>query len=280
MIRDWKDATLQRFLKEGRGQGIGESYRPWLQVQDLPSKGRVSRVFSYKENRVIHLLSDLQLYYYYLLEFDDSVSFREQYPLLDLHELNLPIDQGLTKKLFDSKTGVPHVFITTFLITRTSSDGSSVREARMVKTSSELGKKATLARLEIQRRYYKAKNIDFGLVTEHQINRQLARNIEWVLTARELEDYPDLSANFHEFRHGLIDQFCSAPGSFQQAFARFEKEHGLDEGMGLVMFKHLLATKQIKMLLDQKIDLKQGTSMYNLQIPAELLRGESHAAGS
>ena len=37
-------ATTERRLNEGRGNGRGKDYKPWLRVQDVPSQGLASRV--------------------------------------------------------------------------------------------------------------------------------------------------------------------------------------------------------------------------------------------
>lgn len=31
-------------IKEGLGSEIGKDYKPWLKIQEFPSKGRVTRV--------------------------------------------------------------------------------------------------------------------------------------------------------------------------------------------------------------------------------------------
>ena len=115
---DWTEAKLKRFLAEGRGQGERENYRPWLTVMDIPSRGRASRVFSRKCNRVVHLLTDTQLRYFYLLEWDESIlDIKEQFPLLDVETILEQMDESLLKRLKDPKTEVPHVITTTFVIT-------------------------------------------------------------------------------------------------------------------------------------------------------------------
>ncbi|MBP1173197.1 hypothetical protein JOE49_000449 [Paenibacillus sp. PvR133] len=38
--REITDAKIDRFIKEGRGQGTGAGYLPWLRVQDVPSVKR------------------------------------------------------------------------------------------------------------------------------------------------------------------------------------------------------------------------------------------------
>ncbi len=35
--RTLTDKLIEKRIKEGRGQGIGADYKPWLTVQDVPS---------------------------------------------------------------------------------------------------------------------------------------------------------------------------------------------------------------------------------------------------
>lgn len=54
---DWTQAKFDRYNKEGRGQGEGSNYTPWVKVSDFSSKGRVLRGLGWKTNREHHLLS-------------------------------------------------------------------------------------------------------------------------------------------------------------------------------------------------------------------------------
>lgn len=47
------EEKIQAYIKEGRGQGEGENYKPWINIHDFPSQGRVSRCFSWKTGRVL-----------------------------------------------------------------------------------------------------------------------------------------------------------------------------------------------------------------------------------
>jgi hypothetical protein len=38
--------TIEKRLNEGRGDGRGASYQPWLQIQDVPSQPAVAKVRS------------------------------------------------------------------------------------------------------------------------------------------------------------------------------------------------------------------------------------------
>ena len=66
-------STFAKWIKEGRGNGEYADYKPWLTVRDLPSLGRVHRVFGHKSRRTQHLLSDLELAAFLLLECKRSI---------------------------------------------------------------------------------------------------------------------------------------------------------------------------------------------------------------
>ncbi|MFZ3590228.1 hypothetical protein ACOI1C_13400 [Bacillus sp. DJP31] len=75
---------IEKFKKEARGEGELGDYKPWITVRDLSSDGRSSREFGVKAKREIHLLSDLERYFFYITEWDDRVvDIREQFPILE-----------------------------------------------------------------------------------------------------------------------------------------------------------------------------------------------------
>ena len=83
--RVWNENQYRKYLAEGRGQGVLKNYKPWIQIQDFPSRGIVSRVKGRKTGRVHHLMSNLELEYFYLLDWSEKTQdIREQYPLEDL----------------------------------------------------------------------------------------------------------------------------------------------------------------------------------------------------
>ena len=44
---------IQKWIKEGRGQGFGNSYKPWLTIRDVSSEGRSHRVLVIKAKEPI-----------------------------------------------------------------------------------------------------------------------------------------------------------------------------------------------------------------------------------
>jgi hypothetical protein len=72
---------IARFYKEGRGQGHGAEYLPWLTISDVPSHGRSHRVKGRKTGRIHHLLSDKEWRTFLFLDWcDDVTDIREHAP--------------------------------------------------------------------------------------------------------------------------------------------------------------------------------------------------------
>jgi hypothetical protein len=262
---DWDSNKLNRWIKEGRGQGEGKEYKPWLTVQDFPSMGRVTRVFGWTTQRIHHFFSDTQLKYFYLLDWEEKViDIREHYPLIDLEVVLNDTSDLRLDKFIDRKTKETYILTTTFLITLLNSDGQKSFAARSIKYASELSKKSTIEKLEIERRYWKARGIDWGIVTNKDINDVRARNIEWVHSAMNSDDCNGLSkAEFDDLFDGILYRFIDNKQSVKNIIAGFEKDYSLDVGMGLLLFKRLVAEKRIVLDMDKPINLSQtGKSVY------------------
>jgi hypothetical protein len=86
----------------------------------------------------------------------------------------------------NSESDVSYVLTTDFMLA-VKRDGKLMQVARTVKTTEELDKSSIAARLEIERRYYRAEGIDWSVVTERGIPKLLAENVEWTHSAYWLE---------------------------------------------------------------------------------------------
>jgi hypothetical protein len=90
------DNTVRKWIKEGRGAGKGKDYKPWLTV----SVGRSHRIFGHKSKRTHHLLSDLELAVFLLLEWHpDTEDIREQFPLRLKDSRKHNNDMGRNKRI-------------------------------------------------------------------------------------------------------------------------------------------------------------------------------------
>src|SRR5215470_9882469 len=165
-----------RFMTE-HSQGEGANYKPWLCVQDVPSLGRVHRIKGWKHGRVHHLLSDLEARVSFIYEWSLQIGdIREQYPLLPLDEtLEIAKECGVAHPA-DIRSRRPMVMTTDFVLT-IKKNMATTYQARTLKYTADLIKARTLEKLEIERRYWQARRVDWGIVTEPQASIALAQNV-------------------------------------------------------------------------------------------------------
>lgn len=277
---DWTESKFKRFLAEGRGQGRGEQYRPWLTVSDIPSRGRSTRIFSHKANRIVHLLTDTQLRYFYLLEWSESViDINEQYPCLHIETIHDQLDENLVKRLSDKQTGIPHVMLTTFQVTAINEQGKEYRFARTLKDAAELEKKATIERLELQRLYWKSRNVDFGIVTSNEIPVQRSKNIEWVMPALNIEEFGLTKHETIQYAEQLIDCISATDNSLNSILNSFDRQMRVEVGTGLLIFRYLIASRRIQINLDMEINLERTPSELKVAVHEHRRGGAKHVIG-
>ncbi|MGG6297980.1 TnsA endonuclease C-terminal domain-containing protein [Leptolyngbya sp. AN02str] len=251
----WTQATLDRYIKEGRGQGEGKSYQPWLTVRDVSSRGRSSREAGWKTGRDHHLLSDHERRLFYLFEWSDKVKdIKEQFPLINLESVVKIAEEIGWKYPKDLKSGVPYILTTDFMLT-VQQDGKPVSIARTVKTTAELEKKSVAERLEVERRYFLAEGIDWKVVTEKEIPKLLADNVEWIHSAYWLEETNEMSIeDLKSLAKVLKHRLQNNASTINKITAALDKEQNLEMGTSLSLFKHLVARKEVVMdILNTKI---------------------------
>ena len=244
--RDWTEEKLARYQKEGRGQGNGRDYKPWIEVSDFSSSGRVSRDLGWKTNRVHYLMSDGETRLFYLLEWSDRVvDIREQYPLLD-RELCFKIAEEMGVEYpKDPKSGVPYVLTTDFMMS-VAREGKNVYEARTFKPSESLKSKRTAMKLEIERRYYASKGIDWKIVTEKDLPKSMVRNIEWIHSSYKLEENQEM--NKEDLQHLTIilkSKLETVSSNVSKITKDLDVEMNIEAGTSLYLFRHLMAHKII-----------------------------------
>lgn len=242
---EWTEARVQKYFGEGRGQGEGAEYKPWLTVFDVPSMGRVHRVTGLTTGRTHHLLSDGE--YRYLLQCDwqpEITDIREQFPLD--RELTYRIARALKIRHPRTQDGTPYVMTTDFLLTE--EVGSSRRLiARTYKQSQVLSTPRVLQKLEIERRYWQYYDVDWAVVTEQDVDLQLVRNVQVVRPFNSLdglrEPFPGCFRRLSgEVVHAIQ---LAAAMSLGQSCCDLDARNGVPVGTTLVVAKHLLARRML-----------------------------------
>lgn len=259
--RNWNQNTFSRYKKEGRGSGEGSDYVPWIKVQDFPSKGWSSKTPSWKTKRVHEFPSNHELRTFYILEWSDKViDIREQYPLIDLERAQRIAREIGINYPTDKKSGMPYVLTTDFMITQ-NVGGSEEYIARTVKPASELAKKSVISKFEIERRYWKELNIDWGIITEKEIPLVLANNISLIHSDYYFEPTEDLTENqMLAIALELKDRLKRYNTTVVNITKSLDKELRLEAGTSLRIFKYLVARKEVLLNMNVKIDFRKITT--------------------
>lgn len=248
----WTCDRYHRLISQGRGQGIGKDYKPWLTIHDLASKGVVSRVSGRTTGRIHHFLSKNETAFFYILDASDkTLDIREQYPLLPVTEtVEIAETLGYCHPR-DTVTRYPYVMTTDFLITTGHRD-----VARSVKLSGELEKTRVLEKLEIERLYWKRRGVDWRIVTEKEINYQKARNLEWVYRSWYYPEMLPKGVIPGEITSLFLELFDTTYLPVTEIARVIEEAFSLEPGLGMTTFQYLLLQKRITAVdLEKPLDL-------------------------
>ena len=189
------DKKIERDLKEGRSQGEGAEYIPWIKVGEISSQGRGHRIKDPKNGREHHFFSDLEAdYFWHLIWNDKIVDIREQYPLLPVEEAEAVAQELGYEYPREPGEDTRHVMTTDFLITVDSPEGNHTT-ARHVKYEKDLAYPRNLEKFEIERLFWENRGIELKAVTERSFDRRVAKNIAFLMGY-----YPSLN---QEIDHAL-----------------------------------------------------------------------------
>lgn len=248
----WGCRRYHKLIDEGRGQGTGKDYKPWITIHDLASRGVVSRVPGYTTGRIHHLLSKNETAFFYILDASDkALDIREQFPLLPVTETVEIAELLGIRHPRDPANKYPYVMTTDFVITTQQGD-----VARSVKLSAELDKPRVLEKLEIERIYWKRRDVEWRIVTEKEIDYQKARNLEWVNRSRNYPQMLPEGCAPGEVMCRFLEQFENTSLPVTEIARQTENIFGLEAGLGLTTFQYLLLQKKIPAVnLSRPLDL-------------------------
>lgn len=236
--------SVARFVEAGRGKGTGKDYLPWLRVQDVSSRGVSSKDEGWKTGRIHHFLSELESSFYYVGEWSSIITdMREQYPLLPLEETIAIAQECGIPHPKHPQTLKPVVMTTDFRLTVSLEGGGSVTHARTLKYAADLASQKTLKKLEIERRYWEARQIDWGIVTERDIPADLAKNVETLHKSWYLATYMPKQelAQIVPVLTSLVQQ---GQQPLRELTALCDAKLGFEGGTSLKVAYYLIATRQ------------------------------------
>ncbi len=251
----------------------GQAYKPYILIQDVPSKGRSSRPYGIKTGRQHEFLSDLERNYFLVLEFiDDVVDIREQFPL-ELAETLLISDELGIKHPANPVTKEAITITSDFCITL--KVGNATRDViRTAKYKKDLLERRVIEKFTIEQTYWERHNVDWGIVTEEEINKSYSQNISDILDYYELFDneaFKDIGvAESEDIIIAFLQRLIDSDKTVRQISSLFEKDLHLIKGAGIALFKHLIARKYISIDLFSPLRLDQHISIDLLAKSREL----------
>ncbi len=195
-------------------------------------------------HRVHHLLSDIKRGAFLIYDFcDDVYDIREQFSL-DVEKSCSIAEQAGIRHPVDSKTRVALVQTTDLLIDL-ERDGRLITVARAIKPSSELGKPRAIEKLEIERRYWAARGVNWKIVTEKDSPPNLLHNLKFLQDYASLEELEQPYDGFHQEKAALIATELERNPSLnlREFCLEMDERLGLETGGSLLLVRHLLAVK-------------------------------------
>lgn len=259
MAKRKRSVNIDKMIKEGRGQGCGSEYKPWINIQDVPSLGRSTRLKGIKTKRQHEFLSDMETNYFYILEYAENVvDIREQFPLLPLEETVLIAEKIGLEHPRNPKTGEYIVMTTDFLISL--KDKNKFYEiARTIKSKDELMNKRVIEKFEIERLYWQKRNIDWGIVTDKEIDKTMSHNIKFIHSyndIRELDCFDRINKiEIQDLVCEFIRRILDNNSSIRSICNKFDNDMSLKKGTGLSIFKYLIINRIIDIDIREKIDI-------------------------
>ncbi len=274
------EKKLKELVKQGIGQGRGESYKPFINALKVSSNGISPRRPGFKIHRIMDFLSRNELMYYFMLEYSKYVvDIREQFPLLDD---NYSIDEtkkiaeeyGIKyQKIEDAEQENIYVMTTDFLITL-NIDGEEVDVARTIKPIGKLNRRV-LEKFEIERTYWERRGVDYKIVTEEELSMILYANLEFFyMQKRSIMDqiiWEKIVVANRFFQEYLLLQSNNEIPDAKEMFFELQKSKRISYKEGLTIFKFLVANRYWEIDLETRelADFENLKVLYVHEIPEE-----------
>ena len=275
-------AKIQKLIAEGRGQGAGPDYLPWKTIQECMSGDQRNRILGWKTGRQHDYFRLLELYYHYTLDWSPIViDIQEHFPLLSFN-FKLPLEETILiakqcgiRHPIDEESKGPIPLTTNFVITIQQSIGVK-RLARTIIKASDLSKKRIIEMLEIERRFWLARGIDWGIITEHQIDIDLAKNIDWVHPYRSSSTLLPLNEiTIHGISKTLTQMISECSEPLNEVALNCDDRLGLEAGSSLAVARHLIANRQWIVEMSQPIHPSKKLALLGTALEEAQLRRRS-----
>lgn len=250
-------------IAEGRGQGHGNHYRPWLRVTRRNSSPKsnqvVGRLPGYSRQANFFALSEWSIAV--ALVWLGVVDVREQFPLWPMEhmhplagaqgaeKLQLRQCRGLLEIARDAGiphgvlpgTNIPYIATIDLMVTVNTISGSSpalvALSAKPVRTPRDINPASRVVeRLELERRYCNEAGISYRIVHPEVLNRTLANHLAFLSYAATLPPNFTCPNRLEEFA-SLVEERAEGHGLWR-ATTEAAKKHDIEQSNIALLLHH------------------------------------------
>lgn len=231
-----------------------KEYKAGIKIQDFSSTGRVSRILGRKTGRIHHFLSDLETNVFYILDFDKNViDIKEHYPLEDIRDIVADSDIDWSK-FKNKKTNKEYTITSTFLVRLSNNKEVAIS----CKNQSELYKSNTQLKLEIERRYWNYKKIEWIIITNKDIPKIKLKNIKWLL----LGAGNDINA---ELTNIIKETINKNTGKLKEYINWISQIYNYEEKVVLSTLKAMILNYNLIIDLDEEITVESNIERFKVK---------------
>lgn len=245
---------IEKMQKQGRGIGQLDEYKPWLSVRDIKSQGFVHRIRGWKTKRVHHLFSNIELSFFYTLEWAINVQdIRERYPLLPLYR-TLEISNRFSMNHPMDRSNYESIVMTTDFLVDTISGENKKLVAYSVMPSRRISSRRVLQKTFIERMFWKEQGVDFFVITDKEFNENLIQNVEWLHDAKDISYSPGITIEeLYQLEPKLFEKVTMKDKTLASACEQVDSIYGYKSGVSLWVVRHLIANRLWLVNMNKKI---------------------------
>jgi hypothetical protein len=142
--------------------------------------------------------------------------------------------------------------------------------ARAVKSSVDLDTRRTREKLLIERDYWSARGVDWGVVTERDMSKALTDNLDWLQALYDVKKITQLrGGNFADIAAIMAREAADWLDAPLRTFCtEMDTRFGLEAGVGLLIARHLLATKAWR--TDMTIPITEASPMHRFSVASDV----------
>ncbi|HEY7125342.1 MAG TPA: TnsA endonuclease N-terminal domain-containing protein [Ktedonobacterales bacterium] len=203
------------------------------------------------------LLSDLEYFVFLHLEWSQQIiDIREQFPLPLQETRAIAKTCGFAHPRGRGKDEIAPV-TTDFVITLLTEKGAA-DQALAVKYAKHLDDNRVVEKLEIERRYWESKNIDWNFMTEHDISETVWRNVEDLHSYRERRFlYPLSDREVSDISIALTQRIVQPNAVLAEVTQVCDNLFHMPPGTSTKVARHLMANRIWQIDIEYRINPRQ-----------------------